>query len=55
MSRGESKKATRKSRYWTHLVALLEEYTKILVVTADNVGSNQMQQISASSVARPPF
>jgi len=45
MSRGESKKATRKGRYWGHLISLLEEYNKILVVTADNVGSNQMQQI----------
>jgi len=45
MSRGEGKKATRKAKYWTHLVSLLESYTKILVVTADNVGSNQMQQI----------
>jgi len=45
MTRGEVKKATRKGRYWTHLVALLDEYTKILVVTADNVGSSQMQQI----------
>jgi len=45
MSKGESKKAQRKAKYWTHLVALLEEYQKILVVTADNVGSNQMQEI----------
>jgi len=45
MSRGEGKKAQRKERYWKHLVSLLEEFTKILVVTADNVGSNQMQQI----------
>jgi len=45
MSRGEGKKAIRKDRYWKHLIALLEEYTKILIVTADNVGSNQMQQI----------
>jgi len=45
MSRGEGKKATRKAKYWKHLVSLLESYTKILVVTADNVGSNQMQQI----------
>jgi len=45
MSRGESKKATRKGRYWNLLSSLLEEYNKILVVTADNVGSSQMQQI----------
>jgi len=45
MSRGEGKQATRKAKYWNHLVSLLDSYTKILVVTADNVGSNQMQQI----------
>jgi len=45
MSRGEGKKAVRKDRYWKHLISLLEEFTKVLVVTADNVGSNQMQQI----------
>jgi len=45
MSRGESKKAVRKERYWKHLISLLEEYNKVLIVTADNVGSNQMQGI----------
>jgi len=45
MSRGEGKKAIRKDRYWKHLISLLEEFNKVLVVTADNVGSNQMQQI----------
>jgi large subunit ribosomal protein LP0 len=44
MSKGGSR-AARKERYWTRLVALLDEYQKILIVTADNVGSNQMQQI----------
>lgn len=44
MSKGGSK-AARKDRYWNRLVALLDEYQKILIVTADNVGSNQMQQI----------
>jgi len=44
MSKGGSK-AARKDRYWNRLVSLLEEYQKILIVTADNVGSNQMQQI----------
>lgn len=49
MSKGDSsKKASRKERYWTHLVSLLEEYQKVLVVTADNVGSNQMQQIRSA-------
>jgi len=45
MSRGEGKKAERKKNYWTRLVSLLDEYHKILIVTADNVGSNHMQQI----------
>jgi len=35
----------RKERYWKRLVSLLEEYQKVLIVTADNVGSSQMQQI----------
>jgi len=45
MSRGEGKKAERKKNYWTRLVSLLEEYSRVLIVTADNVGSNQMQKI----------
>jgi len=46
MSKGEgSQKAQRKERYWSRLGSLLDEYQKILIVTADNVGSNQMQQI----------
>jgi large subunit ribosomal protein LP0 len=44
MSKGEGKKDRKKS-YWARLVSLLDEYHKILVVTADNVGSNHMQQI----------
>jgi large subunit ribosomal protein LP0 len=43
MSKGG--KAARKDRYWNRLVSLLDEFQKILIVTADNVGSNQMQQI----------
>jgi len=45
MSRGEGKKAERKKNYWNRLVSLLEEYSRVLIVTADNVGSNQMQKI----------
>jgi len=45
MSRGEGRKADRKKNYWTRLVSLLDEYHKILIVTADNVGSNHMQKI----------
>jgi len=35
----------RKQEYFTKLVKLLEDYPKILIVGADNVGSNQMQKI----------
>lgn len=35
----------RKQLYFTKLIKLLEEYDKILLVGADNVGSNQMQKI----------
>jgi len=45
MSRGEGKKQDRKKNYWNRLAGLLDEYHKILIVTADNVGSNQMQKI----------
>jgi len=45
MSKGESRKADRKKNYWTRLVSLLDEYNRILIVAADNVGSNHMQQI----------
>jgi large subunit ribosomal protein LP0 len=45
MSRGEGKKADRKKNYWNRLLSLLEEYSRILIVTADNVGSNHMQKI----------
>jgi len=36
---------TWKGQYFTKLEALVAEFPKILVVTVDNVGSNQMQQI----------
>jgi len=48
MSKGDGKKDGKKDRkknYWTRLVSLLDEYTSVLVVAADNVGSNHMQQI----------
>jgi large subunit ribosomal protein LP0 len=35
----------RKQQYFTRLIKLLDEYPCILVVGADNVGSNHMQQI----------
>jgi len=48
MSGAESAGAGRKARkasFFAKLNKLLDEYTKILVVGADNVGSNHMQQI----------
>ncbi|KAK7276380.1 hypothetical protein RIF29_17519 [Crotalaria pallida] len=38
-------KAEKKTAYDTKLCNLLDEYTQILVVNADNVGSNQLQNI----------
>jgi len=37
--------AARKQGYFARLVKLLDEYPKIFIVLADNVGSNQMQKI----------
>jgi len=45
MSGGELSSKERKQLYFTKLVKLLDEYPCILVVGADNVGSNHMQQI----------
>jgi len=45
MAGAEGSKTARKQAYFTKLVELLEEYPKILIVGADNVGSNQMQKI----------
>lgn len=41
-------KSERKQAYFAKIVKLLEEYTKILVIGADNVSSNQMQKIRIS-------
>ena len=38
-------KATWKANYFTKLEQLLEKYSKCFLVSADNVGSRQMQQI----------
>jgi len=43
MSKGDSQ--ARKAEYFNKLNKLLDTYTKIFLVEADNVGSNQMQQI----------
>jgi len=48
MSGGEKAQWKRKQTYFARLQALLEEYPKILLVQADNVGSHHMQQIRAS-------
>lgn len=38
----------RKQAYFTKVNSLLQEYSKIMIVEADHVGSNQMHQIRAS-------
>ena len=38
----------KKSQYFGKLIQLLDEYPKVFVVTADNVGSNHMQNIRRS-------
>ena len=38
-------KAERKAQYFEKLLGFIEEYPKIFVVSCDNVGSNQMQQV----------
>jgi large subunit ribosomal protein LP0 len=45
MAGAEGTKAARKQAYFTKLIELLEEYPRIVIVGADNVGSNQMQKI----------
>jgi len=45
MSGGDSSSKQRKQQYFTRLIKLLDEYPCILIVGADNVGSNHMQQI----------
>jgi large subunit ribosomal protein LP0 len=45
MSGGDSSGKARKQQYFTRLIKLLDEYPCILVVGADNIGSNHMQQI----------
>jgi len=42
---GREDKSTWKSNYFLKLLNLLDEYPKFFIVGADNVGSNQMQQI----------
>ncbi|XP_041974675.1 60S acidic ribosomal protein P0 [Aricia agestis] len=42
---GREDKATWKTNYFTKIVQLLDEYPKCFIVGADNVGSQQMQQI----------
>lgn len=42
---GAGSKADRKQEYFDRLKAYLDKYQKIVIVGADNVGSNQMQKI----------
>eukprot|EP00274_Cyanoptyche_gloeocystis_P002496 CAMPEP_0196651668 /NCGR_PEP_ID=MMETSP1086-20130531/688_1 /TAXON_ID=77921 /ORGANISM="Cyanoptyche gloeocystis , Strain SAG4.97" /LENGTH=324 /DNA_ID=CAMNT_0041981785 /DNA_START=92 /DNA_END=1066 /DNA_ORIENTATION=- len=48
MGRKESPKMQKKAVYLERLGSLLEEYSKIFCVLADNVGSNQMQKTRLS-------
>ena len=43
MPKGDSQE--RKAQYFEKLIALVDEYPKILIVQADNVGSNQLHQV----------
>jgi len=52
MSGGDSSGKLRKQQYFSRLIKLLDEYPCILVVGADNVGSNHMQQIRKSLRAK---
>jgi len=45
---GGGSKAARKQEYFEKLKGLLEKYNKVIIVGADNVGSNQMQKIRHS-------
>ncbi len=47
MSGGGSKQA-KKREYFDKLKAMLDKYPKVVIVGADNVGSNQMQKIRHS-------
>jgi large subunit ribosomal protein LP0 len=48
MSGGDRSRKERKASFFDKLNKLLDEYTKIFVVGADNVGSHHMQQIRIS-------
>jgi len=45
MSGAAEKSSSRKQQYFVKLIKLLDEYPKLLIVGADNVGSSQMQKI----------
>jgi len=45
---GGGSKAARKQEYFEKLKGMLEKYNKVIIVGADNVGSNQMQKIRHS-------
>jgi large subunit ribosomal protein LP0 len=48
MAGADGSKAARKQAYFGKLVKLLDEYPKIFICLADNVGSNHMQKIRKS-------
>jgi len=45
MSKGGGSKFQRKKEYFSKLANLLVDYKKVLIVTANNVGSNQLQKV----------
>lgn len=45
---GREDRATWKANYFTKLLSLFDEYSRLFIVNVDNVGSKQMQQIRAS-------
>merc|ERR1712001_746597 len=45
MPKSREEKFEWKSKYFLKLINLLDEFPKFFIVQADNVGSNQMQQI----------
>jgi len=45
MSKGGGNKFQRKREYFTKLASYLSDYKKILIVQANNVGSNQLQKV----------
>jgi large subunit ribosomal protein LP0 len=48
-------RAERKQKYFAKLTKLIEEYTQVIIVGADNVGSHHMQNIRKGLRGRELF